>query len=486
MESTRRLLLVGKTISWNQQDDCCLWDGVVCDQQTGCVISLDLSSSCLYGPINSSSSLFCLGHLQRLNLADNDFDSSQIPSGFRSFPRLAYLNLSFSEFYGKIPLEISGLSRLRSLDLNGNSELTSPDLMRLVQNLTHIEKLYLDFVDLSAAIPGKVVNLSSLSSLSLYSCGSILSSLSNLSKITLLELKDNNFFGEIPSALANLTQLTSFSMSGNDNVSCGSLSWLGKQTEFLQLDLENCNISGEIPPSLKNFTQLNLLLLNSNHLSGQISHWLTNRTRLAILDLGHNEFRDPFPHQISELVNLEAIYLRENHLSGFVNLNPFFNLQHMERFYISVNATLRKWHMLGLRLCNLREFPDFLRYQDKLEYLNLSGNKIRDEIPSWLWNISRETLEFIGLAFNCLTGFEQPALVSRLRNLKFLVLDCNKIQGPVPRPPPSIFGYTITNNSFSGEISSTICNLPHLYVLDLSFNNLSGMLPNVCLTRRAI
>ncbi|XP_038680874.1 receptor-like protein 7 [Tripterygium wilfordii] len=569
-----------KTISWNQQGenpDCCSWDGVMCDQHTGRVTSLDLGSSCLYGSINSSSTLFHLGHLQRLNLADNHFNSSQIPSGFRSFSRLAYLNLSSSRFSGKIPLEIAGLSRLRSLDLTGNLdaakarmlELRSPDLTWLVENLSHIEKLHLDNVDLYAPIPEKVANLSSLSSLRLYKCGllgrfpmgifelpnlqflnvgmneelighlpefhwgsplkflqlqftkfsgrlppsignlhslngldigncnfsgPIPSSLGNLSKITLLKLRENNFFGQIPSSLANLTHLTSLSISGNDNFNCRYLSWLEKQIEFIQLDLFYCNISGEIPHFLKNFTRLNHLQLNSNHLRGQIPHWLTNLTRLAILDLGNNEFHGPFPPQISELVNLEAIHLYTNHLSGNVNLNPFFNLQHMKEFGISdndftllhvtnANATLRKWHVLGLGSCNLREFPDFLRYQDKLEYLRLSRNKIHGQIPSWLWNIT-ETLEVVFLGFNFLTGFEQPALVSRLHNLKALALAYNKIQGPVPRPPPSIVDYFFFNNNFSGENSSTFCDLPHLYALDLSFNNLSGMLPQ-CLFDKA-
>ncbi|RVW67862.1 hypothetical protein CK203_063360 [Vitis vinifera] len=38
--------------------DCCSWDGVECDRETGHVIGLHLASSCLYGSINSSNTLF--------------------------------------------------------------------------------------------------------------------------------------------------------------------------------------------------------------------------------------------------------------------------------------------------------------------------------------------------------------------------------------------------------------------------------------------
>ena len=37
--------------------DCCSWDGVECDIDTGHVIGLNLGGSCLYGTINSSNSL---------------------------------------------------------------------------------------------------------------------------------------------------------------------------------------------------------------------------------------------------------------------------------------------------------------------------------------------------------------------------------------------------------------------------------------------
>lgn len=79
-----------KRSSWSLNPDCCkFWDGVACDTSDH-VISLDLSGDFISGGLNSSSSLFKLGYLERLNLAFNSFFATPIPSGF---DRLANFDL---------------------------------------------------------------------------------------------------------------------------------------------------------------------------------------------------------------------------------------------------------------------------------------------------------------------------------------------------------------------------------------------------------
>ncbi|KAM3320791.1 hypothetical protein P3S67_007993 [Capsicum chacoense] len=85
-----------KTSSWNESD------GVTCNMLMGHVIGLDLSCSQLQGTIHPNSSLFQLHHLQRLNLAHNNFYPS-IPNGIGRLRNLRHLNLSDSFFEGKIP-----------------------------------------------------------------------------------------------------------------------------------------------------------------------------------------------------------------------------------------------------------------------------------------------------------------------------------------------------------------------------------------------
>uniref|UniRef100_A0A7N2MKE4 Leucine-rich repeat-containing N-terminal plant-type domain-containing protein n=1 Tax=Quercus lobata TaxID=97700 RepID=A0A7N2MKE4_QUELO len=95
---------------WKSDTDCCSWDGVTCDAEIGLVIGLDLSNSWLCGSLESNSSLFSLRHLQKLNLAVNNFSSYTIPSEFGQLvSSLKQLHLSFTNFSGELPHSIGNL-----------------------------------------------------------------------------------------------------------------------------------------------------------------------------------------------------------------------------------------------------------------------------------------------------------------------------------------------------------------------------------------
>ena len=162
-----------KTESWKKGSDCCSWDGVTCDWVTGHVIELDLSCSWLFGTIHSNATFFLLPHLQRLNLAFNNFSGSSVSVGFGRFSSLTHLNLSYSRFSGLISPEISHLSNLVSLDLSWNSdaEFAPHGFNSLVQNLTKLQKLHLRGISISSIFPNSLLNRSSLISLDLSQCG---------------------------------------------------------------------------------------------------------------------------------------------------------------------------------------------------------------------------------------------------------------------------------------------------------------------------
>ncbi|KAE8730529.1 hypothetical protein F3Y22_tig00002919pilonHSYRG00129 [Hibiscus syriacus] len=417
--------------------DCCSWDGVECDDSTGHVTGLDLGSSFLHGSIHSNNSLFQLHHLRKLDLSDNDFNGSKIPLAIGRLSRLSHLDLSFSEFSGQIPYEVLELSKLVILDLSGNDlELRKPSLKSLAERLINLKHLNLDGVKASSTIPQSLANLSSLTYLSLDPT---------------------------------------------------TLSWLGKLSKLTALELDSTNSKGDVLSSLKNLTMLNELLVSQNQFSSRIPSWLGNLTRLVYIDLGVNELWGPLPTSIFTLVNLEVLDLEINHISGSYNLESFLNLKNVRHLQLAsnnfslltstvTNVSVPKLTYLTLDSCNLLEFPNFLSSQHELQFLSLADNKIHGLIPKWLWGLSAETLEVLDLRGNFLTGFHQPIVVPPWTNIRELDLSSNKLQGSLPVPPASIAHYYASNNLLKGEISSMICNLPSITLLDIS-NIACGMLP---------
>ncbi|KAM4119110.1 hypothetical protein ACJW30_03G035000 [Castanea mollissima] len=541
-----------KISSWKVEGvdtDCCSWDGVECNKETGHVIGLDLSSSCLYGSMLSNSSLFSLVHLRRLNLAYNRFNSSQIPSGFSRLSGLTYLNLSASSFSGQIPLNISELSKLTSLDLSYNSMLHLRSLKGLVQNLTSLEDLSLRYVQIPSPVPEILANLSSLRTLHLTDCGmygefpvgifklpklqdlrvdynpvlmgnlpefyssSPLKSLSlrvtsfsgklpdsigNLNSLNELWMGDCNFSGHIPSSLGNLTQLNRLDLSYYSFVgqipssNPSSLSWLGKLSKLTYLNLYGINLTMEIPSSFANLTQLIDLDMGSTQLMGRIPSWLANLTQLTNLQLPFNKLQGSIPISIFDLKKLEQLNLYSNHLSGTMTLEMFINLKFLTTLLLSMNkisfltktstnATQNKFEVLGLASCNLRHFPNFLREQDQLQWLDLSYNNIQGQIPKWVWNTSKETLMIVNFSHNFLTGFDQHMDNFPWPQLQILDLRSNMLQALPLIPPPSTLVYLVADNMLQGEVSPLICKLSSLHSLDLSNNKFRGTLPH-CLS----
>ncbi|KAK8654034.1 hypothetical protein V6N13_128014 [Hibiscus sabdariffa] len=519
--------------------DCCSWDGVDCDD-TGHVIGLDLSSSFLYGSIDYNSSLFQLHHLRRLNLSENCFNGSEIPPAIGNLSGLFQLDLSHSVFSGQIPYEIVQLSKLEILDLSGNDnlQLRNPSLKSLAERLVNLKYLDLDGVNASSLVPQSLANLSSLTYLSLRFCelhgefpnevfklpnlqilhasfntfltgrlpkfyknssleelrlastgfsGELPESIGNLKSLSFLDVGNCSFSGKIPTSLANLTQLTYLSLAKNE-FSSNTLSWVAKLSRLTVLNVGSTNSYGDILPSLKNLTRLTYLKLYDNHFCSQIPSWLGNLTGLTTLNLGNNRFWGLVPESIFTLIKLEFLGLQYNLLTGTYKLESFLNLENLRYLQLSgnrfslvtttvMNATVPKLTLLTLRSCNLSEFPSFLLGQDELELLSLSGNKIHGFIPKWIWGLSAQTLEVLLLDRNFLTGFHQPAVVPPWTNLRVLDLSSNKLRGSLPIPPASIYYYFVPNNLLLGEISSMICSLPSISILDISNNSFSGMLP---------
>ncbi|XWS10718.1 hypothetical protein CRYUN_Cryun38cG0021900 [Craigia yunnanensis] len=464
-----------KINSWKEGTDCCLWDGVSCDNITGHVISLNLSCSWLFGTLPSNSSLFILSHLQRLDLSFNDFKKSKISPEFGRFTSLTHLDLSNSWLSGPVPYEISYLSKLILLDLSSYSiidlvgfqapepilKFEESTLARIVRNLTEVREIFLDGINMSLVDPNSFNNLSSsLTSLSLTRCdlrGKFPENSFNLPYIKYLALDHNpSLTAQFPksnwSSPLKVLNADRTPFSGELPKSIGNL----KSLQLL--GLVGCNFSGSIPRSLGNLSQLSFLFLSYNNFSGEIPSSLTNLTQLEFLDICCNQLEGSIPSSIAKLVNLTFLDLSSNSLNGTISLDMFSKLQKLTQLDLSsntlslssnnsVNYVLPNLESLNLSSNHFSELPSFLKGSKILKSLDLSNNRIHGQISKFPW-----------------------------KDIEFLDLHSNFIQGNLPILPRNIGFLSVSNNNLTGEISD-ICNVKFPEILDLSHNNFSGIIP---------
>nr|VDC59186.1 unnamed protein product [Brassica rapa] len=470
-----------KTESWvNSSTDCCNWDGVTCNTESGKVIGLDLSCSCLYGRLEPNSSLFRLKHLTSLNLAFNNFTFSPIPDKFNNLMLLETLNLSVSSLKGHIPREILQLTNLVSLDLSSHY---SPDtslllsienpplfLHQLAQNLRNLRALDMSYVNISSEIPHEFSYMLSLRSLQLERCFLV---------------------GEFPSGVFMIQNLQSIILDQNPDLR-GSLPVFRRNNSMQVLSLWETSFSGIIPDSIANLKHLASLTLAYSNFSGRIPSSLGELSNLSSLSLSSNHFTGELPFSIGNLKQLTGFYVHGNQLTGSF---PSAQLNLTKLRFIDLGSN----HFTG-------SLPPNIGQLSKLEGLYAFGNFFTGAVPSSLLQISSLTeLDLDDYQLSDLVGFENVSLLSNLKNLYFKSNDF-RVSSPVdlnvfsslkqlveldlPGIPLSTANIT-SDSDFSSnfeDLSFSGCNITefpeflrdqrNLYSLDLSNNSIKGQVPD--------
>ncbi|XP_056855890.1 probable LRR receptor-like serine/threonine-protein kinase At1g29720 isoform X2 [Raphanus sativus] len=203
---------------------------------------------------------------------------------------------------------------------------------------------------------------------------------------------------------------------------------------LLGSDLCQNDLSGEIPMEWASLPYLTSISLCANRLSGPLPTWLQNFKNLTYLVLEANQFSGLIPDELGNLTNLESLFLASNQFTG------------------SLPPTLT-------RLVNLKGFT-------------LSDNNFNGTIPAYIGNWSR--LRRLHLYASGLKG-PIPEAFSRLKSLTDLsISDATGITSFPNISSKGIKKLILRNVGLSGSVPSYIWNMSDLYLLDLSFNNLTG------------
>lgn len=208
---------------------------------------------------------------------------------------------------------------------------------------------------------------------------------------------------------------------------------------------------------------------------------------LEKLFLSSNQLNGSVPESVGQLFSLKMLDLSSNSLAGVIKEGHFLNLSRLQYLHMSNNSLSFNLSLDWISPFQLTElfaascklgpsFPKWLRTQRKLQSLDISKADISDSIPKWFWDMS-PSLEYMNFSFDKIHGM-LPNLSSKNYTYSASDLSSNHLYGPVPSFPPNTTTLFLSNNTFSGSVSS-LCStrLSLLTQLDLSHNVLSGELP---------
>ncbi|KAG8379242.1 hypothetical protein BUALT_Bualt07G0068300 [Buddleja alternifolia] len=378
---------------------------------------LDLSRNNFGGDIQEIFGNFT--QVRFLLLHNNAYTGGLNSSRVLKLPNIVRLDLSYNNFSGPLPIEISQMASLKFLVLAYNH--FSGSIPHEYGSLVGLQALDLSFNSLTGSIPSSLGNLRSLLWLMLANnslSGEIPRELGNCSSLLWLNLANNQLSGAIPSQLTNIgTNVTPTFMLNrqNDTMPAGSgeclamMRWIPADyppfsfvyklltrkkcrnlwdrilkgygifsvclpgsnvrttTVSGYVQLSGNRLSGVVPVEIGKMLNFSLLHFGFNHFSGRLPSDIGNLP-LVVLNVSQNGFSGEIPMQISNLKCLQNLDLSYNNFSGSFP-NSLNNLSDLSKFNISYNpfisgavpatgqlATFDKWSYLGDPLLQLPSF----------------------------------------------------------------------------------------------------------------------------------
>lgn len=453
--------------------------------------ALELGSNSLSGTIPTDLGL--LSSLGFMSLQNNSL-AGEIPASIGNLSSLYHLDLRINQLRGTIPEGLGGLLQLQYFQVSANE--LSGTVPRSMYNLSSLYYFGVAGNRLEGSLPQSMgTTLPNLEQLLVGGNrfeGTIPISLPNASRIFLFEMSVNGLSGNVPPDLGRLASLYYLNLEYNALESSGPDGWaflasLANCTRLKMLGLDNNNFTGDLPESVANLsTSLQELRLNVNQISGTIPPGIGNLINLTILALGPNLVAGSIPESIGMLARLQLLTLHRSRLVGSIPAS-LGNLTQLVYLYLGENG-------FG------GQVPSSLGNLDKLEVLVLGKNGFTGAIPGEIFGLPSLTTcslgynSFVGplpsevgksrylnglyVAGNKLSG-ELPSTLGACQMLEVVDLKQNFFQGSVPSSLGNLKGLQwldLSRNNLSGPVPEFLASLSLVY-LNLSFNEFEGEVP---------
>ncbi|XP_031403781.1 receptor-like protein 9DC1 [Punica granatum] len=448
------------------------------------LVRLSLALTKFHGPIPDS--VWNLTSLEYLELLDNEF-TGLIPPTLGNLGRLSFLNVGGINFSGTVDFDMfARLKNLESLYLSGSLKVMLPNNRNY--SFPRLKELELDLaVNLNVMLPNNGnCSFPRLKQLSLYGI--------NLT--------------EFPCFLRSSPELERVDISGN-KISGPIPEWFGRvgSNTLTDLHLSSNNFTGEIPSSICQLSSLSDLILSDNRLNSTIPRCLGNLSNLFEMDLVGNQLQGPLPRSLANCTSLEHLSVANNEIYDafphwLLNANQALNSLYLDSnmFHGVINEIPLPPQLEGLSLSNNQfsgHLPiDFFRNSTgwrvdlannnfdgplpipppNVWFYSVANNKFSGDIPHQFCNAT----ELVTLNFSCnsLTGSIPHCFI----NLSATVLDlrANKLIGHIP---DIFFSWNyvraiwLSQNRLEGTLPRSLANCKNLIILDLSENELEDHFP---------
>ncbi|XP_020217762.1 probable LRR receptor-like serine/threonine-protein kinase At3g47570 isoform X2 [Cajanus cajan] len=368
------------------------------------------------------SCFYNMSSLTQFSAPENQLKGSLPPNTFHILSNLQLFEIGGNQISGPIPSSITNASNISTLDIGANHFTGQVPSMAMLLDLQYLALA--------------MNNLGDNSTNDLM----FLNSLANCSKLQHLDIEKNNFGGQLPKSLGNLsTQLGILALGGNQIF--GNIpAELGNLINLIGLGMENNHFEGIIPSTFRKFQKMQVLDLSGNKLSGDIPDFIGNLSQLFYLDMGKNMLEGNIPPNIENCQKLDYLKLSQNNLTGTISLEVF-------------------------KLSSLTNL------------LDLSQNSLSGSIPEEVGSLIH--INLLDVSENYLSG-EIPETIGECIMLEYLYLQGNSLHGIIPSSLGSLKGLQgldLSRNLLSGSVPSVLQHIPFLQYFNVSFNMLDGEVP---------
>lgn len=404
-------------------------------------------------------------NLIQLNKMDfsSSFFSGTIPAAYRNLCMIGTLSLDDNQLTGTLPATLTQLNQLTALDVSTN--LLNGTLPNV--NWQQMSSIIMSNNMFSGSLPISMCQMTNLYTIVLSNnklTGSIPVCFNNFSRLSYFYMFNNKLTGEIQFEAMAFDNLIALDLSYNLLSGPFPTSLANSGASYLTID--NNRMTGTLPESLISSQAIISVYFDKNFFTGSLPFGVIDGTSyLSECDLSSNLLYGTIPASISQLQFMYYLSIYGNYLSGEVPVS-LGQMQVLQTLLFSDN------HLSGT-------FPDGILALTRQQYLNLSTNHFAGTLPQYISHFLR--LGYFDVSLNHFSGSISPNTFNTQSKLTALVLGDNRLTGSLdglvdPILQTEMVQVDVGTNQFTGTLPLNILSLPSLISYVASVNSFSGTL----------